>query len=192
MFILTAEPWPNAHVGFPLAAKHEVLGQRHVGHQPAAQPVARDVRQPRRAMLARAASGDRASRDPDAAARRGAQPRKGFDQLVLPVALDAGQPDDLARAHHERHASCRQHRRTLVPHLRLAGLTFVGIALFGWVTAALASLFVESGREKDARAQRDRMQAQMDEMAQQLGRIEMLLARGADGDNGEAQSRSPV
>ena len=39
---------------------------------------------------------------------------------------------------------------------------FAGIALFGRVTAALASLFVESSGEHDAMRQRDRMQAQID------------------------------
>jgi voltage-gated potassium channel len=66
-------------------------------------------------------------------------------------------------------------------------LMFAGIALFGWVTAALASLFVESSSEKEARRQRDEMQAQMSEMAQQLERIEALLAGGDDAEDGTAQ-----
>jgi len=59
-------------------------------------------------------------------------------------------------------------------------LMFAGIALFGWLTAALASLFVESS-ETTAIRQRDRMQQQMDDMARKLERIELLLdSRGGD------------
>jgi len=74
----------------------------------------------------------------------------------------------------------------MVPHTVLGKvgaivLMFAGIALFGMVTAALASLFVESGSEKEAERQRDGMQVQMDDMAAQLERVEQTLARFAVG-----------
>jgi voltage-gated potassium channel len=75
---------------------------------------------------------------------------------------------------------------TIVGKVSATVLMFAGIALFGWVTAALASLFVESSSEKDARRQRDEMQAQISEMAQQLRRIEALVAGSADSDDGSA------
>ncbi len=71
---------------------------------------------------------------------------------------------------------------TIVGKVAATVLMFAGIALFGWVTAALASLFVESSSEVEARHQRDTMQVQISDMAQQLERIERLLA-GRDGDD---------
>jgi len=59
-------------------------------------------------------------------------------------------------------------------------LMFAGIALFGCVTALLASMFVETSTEKQAKEQRHKMQTQMDEMAQQLERIERLLVGSDD------------
>ena len=69
---------------------------------------------------------------------------------------------------------------TIVGKAAATVLMFAGIALFGTVTAALASLFVESSSEVDARQQRDQMQAQISDMAQQLERIERLLADADD------------
>jgi voltage-gated potassium channel len=53
---------------------------------------------------------------------------------------------------------------------------FAGIALFGWVTGALASKFVESKSELDARQQQGEMQQQMVAMARQLKHVEQTLA----------------
>jgi voltage-gated potassium channel len=69
---------------------------------------------------------------------------------------------------------------TIVGKVSATLLMFAGIALFGMVTASLASLFVESSGEQDAIMQRERMQAQMDDMTQQLQRIERLLAHTDD------------
>jgi len=55
-------------------------------------------------------------------------------------------------------------------------LMVAGIALFSWVTAAVASMFVESESEVKATSQRDAMQDQMDAMARQLARMERHLA----------------
>ena len=71
---------------------------------------------------------------------------------------------------------------TIVGKVAATVLMFAGIALFGMVTAALASLFVESSSEKDARQRRDGMQAQMDDMAQQLARIEQKLDGRGDSE----------
>lgn len=61
---------------------------------------------------------------------------------------------------------------TVVGKVSATFLMFAGIALFGMVTASVASQFVESGSEKEAKKQRDRMQVQMDVLAQQLERME--------------------
>jgi hypothetical protein len=55
-------------------------------------------------------------------------------------------------------------------------LMFVGIALFGWVTASLASLFVEN-EEKAKRNGPDRLHKRLDELDERLERIERLLAQ---------------
>lgn len=68
----------------------------------------------------------------------------------------------------------------MYPHT-IAGKVFAivlmvaGIALFSWVTAAVASMFVESESEVKATSQRDAMQDQMDGMARQLARMERQL-----------------
>lgn len=73
---------------------------------------------------------------------------------------------------------------TVVGKVAATVLMFSGIALFGCVTALLASLFVETSTEKQAKDQRARMQAQLDDMARQLERIEHLLGDSDETDNG--------
>jgi voltage-gated potassium channel len=66
---------------------------------------------------------------------------------------------------------------------------FAGIALFSWATGALASKFVESESEAEAKRERTRMRQQLDDMTQQLGRMEHALAalsNGKDGASDEA------
>jgi len=74
---------------------------------------------------------------------------------------------------------------TVVGKVAATVLMFAGIALFGWVTAALASLFVETSSEVEARAERAELQAQVSDMARQLERIERLLAGGDDPKAGD-------
>ena len=98
---------------------------------------------------------------------------------------------------------------TVVGRVFAVILMLTGIALFGWLTGALASLFVESANEIDAKDQRDRMQKQLDhiagglqrmdetnqrdrmqqqldQMAGQLERMELALATlGKDGSDGD-------
>ena len=61
-------------------------------------------------------------------------------------------------------------------------LMIAGIALFGWVTATLASWFVETGTEKDAKEQRDEMKREMRDMAHQLKHMEHHLQMPIDGE----------
>ena len=56
---------------------------------------------PRSRISRRPGSGDVPSRDVDGAGRRASQPGQDLDELGLPVAVDAGDADDLARAHVE-------------------------------------------------------------------------------------------
>jgi len=67
-----------------------------------------------------------------------------------------------------------------------------GIALFSWVTAALASWFAESGSEKDAKKQRDDMQQQLRDMAEQLRLLQAsrpgLTEPRADSRTGKSAS----
>lgn len=60
-------------------------------------------------------------------------------------------------------------------------LMFVGIALFGWVTAALASLFVENEGKAKKHRNAEMLHDRLDELGERLNRIEFLL--------GESESR---
>lgn len=64
---------------------------------------------------------------------------------------------------------------TVVGKVFAVVLMFTGIALFGWLTGALASLFVESANEVEAKRQRDHMQQQLNDMARQLKRMEQAI-----------------
>jgi voltage-gated potassium channel len=66
-------------------------------------------------------------------------------------------------------------------------LMFTGITLFGAVTAALASLFVESGSEKEAKLEHERLEQRLDDMAQQLRRVELAISALSDDDGDSAQ-----
>jgi voltage-gated potassium channel len=73
-------------------------------------------------------------------------------------------------------------------------LMIVGVALFGWITAALASRFVESGKEKKADEQRDRMDGLLQQMAQQLADVQRQVANLAHtlSERGELRGFSPL
>ncbi len=64
---------------------------------------------------------------------------------------------------------------------------FVGIALFGWITAGLASLFVEN-EEKARRKRPETLHDRFDELAGRLDNIERLLAENGVGAQHEAGS----
>ena len=76
----------------------DVLGEREVEHEPAALAVLRDVAEPRVEAVAAALVGDVLVADLDPARRDPAQAGERVDQLGLAVAVDAGDPDDLAAA----------------------------------------------------------------------------------------------
>ena len=65
-------------------------------------------------------------------------------------------------------------------------LMVTGIALFGWVTAILASSFLESGAEKEAKKQRDEMERKLGFLAWQL---KQLQPQSAGFDEGRVQSQ---
>ncbi len=86
----------------------EVVADRIVQDQGAVVAVLGDVGQPGLVAAIDRVLGDLAAADLDAAAVGPAQPDNRLDQLALPVALDAGDAEDLAGAHRQRHAA---HRR---------------------------------------------------------------------------------
>ena len=73
--------------------------------------VGRDVGEPRVAADPRVAMRDRRAADRDVACERPPEPGDALDQLVLAVALHAGEADDLARPHVEREVVDRASRR---------------------------------------------------------------------------------
>jgi len=80
---------------------------------------------------------------------------------------------------------------TVVGKLGALLLMVAGIALFGMLTASLASLYVESGSEMEAQKQRVKMQKQMDDMAQQMERMAQKLAILVDGKEEHESARQP-
>ena len=108
-----------AQRGLALEPEHQVLGQRHLRHHAAPQPVARNVRDARRAVLARGARSRpvpearagaapaRRGSEADRAGRGRAQPGEALHQLLLPVPRHPGDPHHLARPHRERHVAHR-------------------------------------------------------------------------------------
>ena len=80
---------------------------------------------------------------------------------------------------------------TVFGKLGALALMFAGIALFGMLTASLASLFVESDDEKKAEKQRKRMQRRMKDMAQRLERMEETLAALVDSQAGRDMRKQP-
>ena len=85
--------------------QREVLGQRERQHQAAEVAVLGDVRDAGLGGGADAAPGDVLPVDEHAARLRRTQSGDRLDQLVLAVAVDAGERDDLARAHRQRQAA---------------------------------------------------------------------------------------
>jgi voltage-gated potassium channel len=70
--------------------------------------------------------------------------------------------------------------KTIEGRIFAIGLMLVGIALFGWITASLASLFVEND-EKAKRRRPESLHDRFDEVTERLDRIEHLLAeKGVD------------
>ena len=69
---------------------------------------------------------------------------------------------------------------TVVGKVSATVLMLSGIALFGWVTAALASLFVESVNEEDDKEDQESLRSELAEMNARLARIEGLLGESAD------------
>ena len=90
-----------------VVVQHEVLGERELEYEPAPVPVLRDVTQPVLEERVRARAGQVLAGDGDRARARLAQAGDRVDQLGLPVAVDAGDRDDLAGADAERHAANR-------------------------------------------------------------------------------------
>src|SRR5712691_4149780 len=76
----------------------EVVLDREGQHQPEAMAVAGDERHPVLLEIPRTGSGDVVTAEGDAAARRLAEAGERLDELLLAVARDAGDAEDLARA----------------------------------------------------------------------------------------------
>ena len=74
---------------------------------------------------------------------------------------------------------------TIVGKVAAVALMVSAVALFGWLTATLASLFVESGNEKEARRQRDRLEEQLHQVRDELRLVHKALA-GLAGEREEA------
>jgi voltage-gated potassium channel len=63
-----------------------------------------------------------------------------------------------------------------------AGVAMIaGIALFSWATASLASWFAETGNEKEAKEQRDKMWQELHNMTQELKQLQRLQATHDEG-----------
>ena len=92
----------------------EVLGQRELEHEAAALAVLGNVTESLVEMLRRTGVRDVEPADAHAATGRLDQPTKRVDQLRLPVAVDAGDSDDLAAA--DLHADAAHRLDTAVVH----------------------------------------------------------------------------
>ena len=104
---LREEP-PEARVGrLAVVVERDVLGDREVEHEAAPLAVLRDVAEAGVEVLARARRCVTSSPAERRRARSSALPQAGdrVDELGLAVAVDAGDPDDLAGAHVERDAA---------------------------------------------------------------------------------------
>ena len=69
----------------------------------------------------------------------------------------------------------------MYPHTawgRVAGVVLMisGIALFGWLTASLASLFVENEDKVAMKGDHQHLHERLDELAQSVQRIEKMLS----------------
>ena len=78
-------------------AQVEVLGERELEYEPAPLAVLRDVADAGLEAGPGAVAGDRSALGDDGAARRLCETGDRLDQLTLPVPVDAGKADDLAR-----------------------------------------------------------------------------------------------
>ena len=89
-----------AHITFVVKPRrHHVFGQRRAHRQPFGNAILRTAGKAERAPLEHTHRNDIVRPDGDPPIDHRPQPRDGFHQLGLPIALDADQPDDLARAH---------------------------------------------------------------------------------------------
>ena len=79
-----------------VAVEHHVLRHREFENETAALAIFWNVGDALAVNLARRGVRDVIGGQPDGARQRLAQSRQGFDEFGLPVALDAGHPDDLA------------------------------------------------------------------------------------------------
>ena len=88
-----------ARVGSPVVVgQDEVVGKREREHEPESVPVGRDVGDGGLVDLARGGAGDIAAPERDSASGCVAKPDDRLDELVLAVARDAGDAEDLAGA----------------------------------------------------------------------------------------------
>ena len=74
---------------------------------------------------------------------------------------------------------------TVVGKIAAMILMMAGLALFGWVTAALASVFVSG--DKKPKEERARLSRQLEQISERLAAIEARLASGET--DAEAQVR---
>ena len=89
----------------PVLVEPDVLGEREVEDEPALLPVLGDVADPLVEALAGRVARDVLAGDADDAALGLRQPGERVDQLGLAVPVDAGDADDLSRAHLEGDAA---------------------------------------------------------------------------------------
>ena len=80
---------------------------------------------------------------------------------------------------------------TLVGKIAAMVLMIVGIAFFGWATAALASLFVEGSSEVEAKQERAELMDKVRNIDDRLARLEQLLTARETGA-GEDPDQSPA
>ena len=99
---LGEEPAPLRRRRLRVVVQRDVLGDRELEHEAAPLTVLRDVPDARIEHLARTRVAQLAPRDLDRAALGPHQAGDRVDQLRLAVAVDAGEPDDLARPDLER------------------------------------------------------------------------------------------
>ena len=97
-----AEPGSRRSV---VVVQRDVLREAELEHQAAMLAILRNVADARVEHVARAAVRDLLAGDPDRARPGLAQAGDRVDQLGLPVAVHARDPDDLARVHLERDAA---------------------------------------------------------------------------------------
>ena len=113
------QPAAPRQLGRVVLAQGEVLRQREVEDEAAALAVLGDVRDAVADHAARAGVGHVVAADDDRARIDRPQAGDRLDELALAVAVDAGQGDDLARAHGQRGAADRG-QAAVVAHLEVA------------------------------------------------------------------------